>query len=233
MSSEDLSEMLMDIHPRSQQHRRTPKQVSSPEDELRTPRQSAQDKTPDAHLTNSRGRPKSRANTASRMIPLPQQDGQRQRMQADQGHGQVSHTRAERSFREDNNDSPDFMHPNNVVSKRTYGHRSGHDTDSGQKRKSPGSVDDSGSFKKLRTSAQAFAQRPSSISKNYAPYTPPPTNAPAQNSSNPSPASVTGRRSSYRQSSGAGSRGDVPRLSSTRNTRSKGVRTISHYYAYG
>lgn len=223
MPSEDLSEMLMDMHPTSRQQRRTPKHVSSPSGELRTPGQSAHDTTPYARLTNSRDRPKSRANTASRMMPLPHQDGQHQRTHADQGPDCVSHEHVEGSFREDNNDSTDFMHPNNAISKRTYGHRSVHEVETGQKRKTSGSVNDSGSFKKLRTSAQAFAHRPSSISKSYAPYTPPSTNTSAQNTSNLSPASLTGRRTSYRQSSTAGSRGVTPRLSSTRNTRSKGL----------
>jgi hypothetical protein len=223
--SEDLSEMLMDIHPRSQQHRHTPKHASSSSREFGTPGQSAHDKTPDAHLTNSRCRPKSRANTASRMMPLPQPDGQHRRTHAEHGPGHVSHTRAERSLTADDNDFPDFMHSNNTVAKRTSDHHSGHDADSGQKRKAPGNADDSGSFKKLRTSARAFAQRPGSISKSYAPYMPPPTKTSAQNNSDPDPgpASVTNRRSSYRQSSTAGSRSIAPRVSSTRNTRSKGL----------
>jgi hypothetical protein len=92
--SEDLSEMLMDVHPTSRQHRHTPKHVSSSSGELRTPEHSAHDKTPEARLTSSRGRPKSRANTASRMMPLPHPDGQRQRTHADQDPGYKSHTRA-------------------------------------------------------------------------------------------------------------------------------------------
>lgn len=225
MPSEDLSEMLLDIHPTSRQQRHTPKHVSSPTSELRTPGQSAHDMASDAHSTNSQGRPKSRANTASRMMPLPAQGMQCQRAHADEGPRHLSHARAERSFRADNNDSPDFMHPNNATSKRTYAQHSAHDTDSGHKRKVTGSIDENGSSKKLRTSAQAFAQRPSSISKGYAPYTPALT---AQNNSTPSPVSVTGHRSSYRQSSTAGSQGATPRLSSTQNTRSKSMRAFSH-----
>ncbi|KAF3042618.1 hypothetical protein E8E12_000579 [Didymella heteroderae] len=218
MSSEDLFEMLMDIHPTSQQRRQTPKHVSSPNGELRTPEQSDHDRTPDAHFTNSQGRPKSRANTASRMMPLPNHDGQLQRTHADQSSGRVSQVRAERSFTEDDNDSPGFMHPNSAIAKRTYGHRSGHDAGTGQKRKTTDISDDSGSFRKLRTLAQVST---SSISKSYVSYKPTSTNTPAEKNGNLSPSSVIGRRSRYQQSSAPGSQGATPRLSSTRNTRSK------------
>jgi hypothetical protein len=228
MLSEDLSEMLMDTHPASRQHSHTPTRTSSPNGELRTPGQSVHDMASDTHSTDSLGRPKSRANTASRMMPLPQ-DVQRQRARADESTRQLSHTRAERN---DNDDTPDSMHSNDAAAKRIKGRRSGHDAGSGHKRKAAGSRDDNGSFKRLRTSAQALAQRSSSISKSYAPYTPSPTIFPAQDNSNPSPASVISCRSSYRKSSAAGSQGGAPRLSSTRNTRSKSMLPFSPTQVY-
>lgn len=221
--SEDLSEMLMDIRPDSRQHPCNPKHAFSTSNELQTPVQLHHDSTPEAHSTSSRGRPKSRANTATRIVPLTHQDGPRQHTNADQGDDQMSHTRAEQSLSQRNSTSLDSMHSNTVVSDRTDHHRSGHKTESDQKRKAPGNDNDSGSSKRLCTSAQALAQHPSSISKSYAPYLPPSTHTAAQNTSNPTPASVTGRRSNYRQSSVAGSRSATPRLSSTRNTRSKGI----------
>ncbi|KAJ4371672.1 hypothetical protein N0V86_008225 [Didymella sp. IMI 355093] len=228
MLSEDLSEMLMDIQSASRQQSHTPTRTSSPNEELRTPGQSVHDMASDTRSTNSRGRPKSRANTASRMMPLPQ-DEQRQRTHADENTRRLSQMRAER---DDNHDTPDSMHSNGAAAKRINRRRSEHDAGSGHKRKAAGSRDDNGSSKKLHTSAQAIFQRSSSLFKSYAPYTPSPTIFPAQNNSNPSPASATSCRSSYRKSSAASSQGGTPRLSSTRNTRSKSMLPFSPTQVY-
>ncbi|KAF2624602.1 hypothetical protein BU25DRAFT_461123 [Macroventuria anomochaeta] len=231
MPSEDLSEMLLDIRPTPGRDRVTLRHSSSPKDTIQTPGRPVHESTSDTSSTHSQGRPKSRANTASRMMPLPAQDMQRQSIQAHGSSQHLVHAQADRSLRADN-DSPDFMHANNAASKRTYAQRASvqdvtrtSDTPPPpppppQKRKSASGVED-GPFKKLRTPAQSFAQRPASISKSYAPYTPARTGAVTYADVNPSPSSATGRRSSNRQSSMAGSQTGTPRLSSTRNTRSK------------
>ncbi|KAF1359245.1 hypothetical protein EJ07DRAFT_178857 [Lizonia empirigonia] len=126
------------------------------------------------------------------------------------------------------NASPDALDPNNATSKPTCEQRASvrdgilaGDADSGQKRKAVCGPDQHGPSKKLRTSAQSSAQRPSSTSRDHAQYTPAPTVAISHPGVNTSPSRATGRRSSNRLSSIAGSQGSTPRLSSTRNTRSK------------
>ena len=226
--SEDLSEMLLDIQPTSKRRRTDLRLLSSPKDMMQTPGQSAHGTISDVLSTRSQGRPKSQANTASRMMPLPACEVQRQRVEAHEGPQHLKYARSERSSRADNNDSLDFMHANNATPKRTHAQRTSvHDVtrangiDSGHKRKSVSSIDEDAPSKKLYASAQSYAQRPSSISKSYASYASAPTGKAAGGDINSSPSSTIGRRSSNRQSSTAGSQAGVSRLSSTRNTRSK------------
>ena len=234
MPSEDLSEMLLDAHSSPGRRRSASRQLSAPNDRMQTPGRSAEDLTSDAPSTHSQGRPKSRANTASRMMPLAAPDAQRQRTVDHDGTQHSVYAHSDRSFRAEYNDSSDSMHTNNAAHKRTYAHLVTmpgdariDSTDPGHKRVTPGSLAEQDSpLKKLRTSAQSYAQRPSSISKSFAPYTPAPTAPTSRPDANPSPSSTTGRRSSNRQSSMSASQAGTPRLSSTRNTRSKSRRYL-------
>jgi hypothetical protein len=141
------------------------------------------------------------------------------------------YTCSDRSFGAERHASPEFMHGKDAAPKRPYGHRTSvpgdaraDGIDPGRKRSTPSSLaEQDGPFKKLRKSAQSYAQLPSSISKSYSSYTPAPTAATSRPDVDPSPSSATGRRSSNRQLSLAGSQAGTPRLSSTRNTRSKSM----------
>jgi chromosome segregation ATPase len=231
MPSEDLSEMLLDVRSNPERERNSSKRLSSPKDMMHTPGRSAHDLTSDTPSTQSHCRPRSRANTASRMMPLPASDVQRQRVQADDGNQHLVYTCSDRIFGAERHASPEFMHGNDAAPKRTCGHRTSvpgdaraDGIDPGRKRSTPSSLaEQDGPFKKLRKSAQSYAQLPSSISKSYSSYTPAPTAATSRPDVDPSPSSATGRRSSNRQLSLAGSQAGTPRLSSTRNTRSKSM----------
>lgn len=196
MPSEDLSEMLLDLQSGSERAEANSRKLPSSRAAVRTPVQSARDTASDGTSSNSLDRLKSRANTASRMVPLPHQDMQQQHVQAD---GRVRHVRSGRNINADHIDTADSSH-------------------SSHKRKSVGSIHGYSSFKKPRTSIQSNLQRPLSTSKSYKSYTP---DVDAQTNAHVNPSCATSRRLSNRQASISGSQSGSPRLSSTRNTRSK------------
>ncbi|XPS73231.1 hypothetical protein M3J09_005381 [Ascochyta lentis] len=228
ISSEDLSEMLLDIQSDSGRHRVSSGNMESRKNTARTPERPEQEPTSDAPSSTSQGRPKSRANTASRMVPLPVHDVQRQRVQARDAGQDLAYACLEQNSRADSGHSSNLMHVNNAALQRNhtqlaslYANTQSGNTDVGQKRKLAGDTEQVAPSKRLRVSAQTSTQRPLSISKSYAPYTPAPTSTRSQLDVNPSPPSATGRRSSNRPLSIAGSQTSTPRLSSTRNTRSR------------
>lgn len=165
------------------------------------------------------------------MMPLPASDIQRQCIQAHDGNQHLMYARSDRSFKAEHNRSPEFMQEKDAAPKCTYAHRTSASGDAradgidpGRKRSAPSSLaEQGGPFKKLRTSAQSYTQRPTCIPKSHAPYTPASTAAMSRPDVDPSPSNATGRRSSNRQLSFAGSQAGTPRLSSTRNTRSKSM----------
>lgn len=226
--SEDLYEMLLDLN-ETHDRQHSLKNASSPVLEHCTSGHFADGVHSDAQSTTSQGRPRSRANTASRMMPLHSQDVQRP--QTNTNPHNKSYTGTKRSLRGDDNDFTDFTHRNNANSKRTFGRHSDYDINGDNIHKGTAAVEENSSHKKLRTSAQASIRRPSSISTSYAPYTPTPTptSISAQSNNNTSPARVHGRRSSHRRSSKAGVHtGGASRLPSTRNTRSKSTMLLPH-----
>lgn len=230
MASEDLSEMLLDARSEPGQARTDSRHLSSPKDTVQRNGQPGQEVTSDASSPNLQGRPKSRANTASRMMPLPIYNTQHDSIQAAGGSNHLLHTHHDQGPRSDNNNAPGSPHLKNTPPKPTHTRRSFvyentgmRDADPVQKRKSVDEAVYGGPFKKLRTSAQSSVREPSSTGKTYPSSTPMPTSMASRADANPSPSSATGRRSSNRQSSIARSQAGTPLLSSTRNTRSKGT----------
>lgn len=231
LSSEDLSEMLLDVEAtrgggRDSQH------CPSPKNRMQMPGRLGDDPASDAPSSSSQGRPKSRANTASRMMPLPAHDFRQQSKQVHDGTQGSIDAHPNCTLRADKNTSPDALDPNKAASKPTCEQRASvrdgtltGDADSGQKRKAVCGPDQYGLSKKLRTPAQSSTQRPSSTLGNHAQCAPAPSVAISYPGINPSPSRATGRRSSNRLSSIAGSQGSTLWLSSTRNTRSKSMST--------
>lgn len=199
MPSEDLSEMLLDLQSGSEQRGPDSRKLPSPNTTPQTPVRPARDTAPDGASTNSCDRPKSRANTALRMMPIPATDMQRQYVSADEAVQHSTNTRIGRGLSTDVDDT------------------STHKSHSSHKRKPASSIDKDVSSKKLRVHAQPHSQRPLSTSKCHTPDAP---GAKAHPDVHTSPSRATGRRGN-RQTVMAGSQGDLPRLSSTRNTRSK------------
>ncbi|KAJ4322329.1 hypothetical protein N0V94_002438 [Neodidymelliopsis sp. IMI 364377] len=205
MPSDDLSEMLLDVGPSHGQEHETSRHVPSPDEILEDLGQSGACPASDAQSTSSQGRPISRANTASRMMPLSTHSKPRQYRQADN----VVHD----PMRGQSYASRNSMHENAALGRY----------ETGAKRKAHDDSFEQGSrSKKVCASTRYSNQGPSLTSKSYTPYSPTPDGALSNEDAQPSPHSTTGRRSSKRTSSTNGPQAGTPRLSSTRNTRSKG-----------
>ncbi|KZM26128.1 hypothetical protein ST47_g2723 [Ascochyta rabiei] len=215
MPSEDLSEMLLDLRSDPGRRRDSSGYLPSPKNTICTPERSGQEITSDPPSSTSQDRPKSRANTASRMAPLPVHDAPRQRVHADDLAQNLAYVHPHRSL---NNVGPKRDHAQLVS---VYAGTQPSGADAGQKRKSASDIEQGAPSKRTRVFAQPIGHRPSPISKSDAPFTPAPTSTTSHPDVNPSPSNATGRHSSNRSSSNAGSQSSAPRLSSTRNTRSK------------
>ena len=231
MPSEDLSEMLLDARSNPGRGNVSSRHLSSPRNAMNTIGRPGQDSNQDVHSTNSQNRPKSQANTASRMIPLSTTDIQRQHKQ---NHDVAQHhmlVRSDRTFKADDSDSTDFMHTISATSKKKYGHspsaidksQSGYKGASQNSKSHSSHTEQDSPFKKLRNSAQCYIQRPQPISKSNSSYTLAQSGASIHSDMHPSPSSATSRRSRNRQSTIAPPQAGTPLLSSTRNTRSKSM----------
>ncbi|KAH6629157.1 hypothetical protein C7974DRAFT_182211 [Boeremia exigua] len=221
--SEDLSEMLLDTRPTSERGRAKATCPAPSKLMVRTPDRSVQQDNWETSSTSSQGRPKSRANTASRMMPLPARGAQRQRIQNNENSQRVmmvlSERNPERNFDQDNNDSRDLMHVQNEMSKRTYADHlsvlnATLESDVGE---FASSANEEVSSKKRRLTAQ----HPQSTPINYGPFTPAPTGKTDRSAVYPASASAAGRRSSNATSATSGAQSGDRRLSTARNTRSK------------
>jgi hypothetical protein len=227
LPSEELAEldMLFDIRQPSGQERTRSRNSLSHTKPDKTPRRAHPGSTPEDRAPLSQARPKSRANTASRIMPLPGSEVSARRSHTDVGSSRLSRTYSERVSGGD--DKPTISVPtNDVTPKHSYEQHSStraRTTIASQKRKSTTSVEESAPFNKLRKSAQSYAQRPPSKSKSFAPYTPTPTptQPAARNDATFSPSSSAARSTSNQCPSLASSQRGSGRLSSTRNTRSK------------
>lgn len=227
LPSEELAEldMLFDIRQPSGQERTRSRNSLSHTKPDKTPRRAYPGSTPEDRAPLSQARPKSRANTASRIMPLPGSEVSARRSHTDVGPSRLSRTYSERVSGGD--DEPTISVPtNDVTPKHSYEQHSStraRTTIASQKRKSTTSVEESAPFNKLRKSAQSYAQRPPSKSKSFAPYTPTPTptQPAARNDATFSPSSSAARSTSNQCPSLASSQRGSGRLSSTRNTRSK------------
>jgi myosin heavy subunit len=230
MPSDDLSEMLLDVGPSHGQEHETSRQVTSPDEALEDFGQPGNCPASDAHSTSSQGRPISRANTASRMMPLLAHSKPRQYRQADNIIHDPMREHSDRNSRDSSEELSNPVHTGHSVSRRPYASRSPmHDDvalksyETGVKRKAhDGNVEQGGRSKKLCASTRSSNQGLSLTSKSYTPYSPTPDGALSNEDTQPSPHSTTGRRSSKRTSSSSGPQAGTLRLSSTRNTRSKG-----------
>jgi hypothetical protein len=227
LPSEELAEldMLFDIRQPSGQERTCSRNSLSHTKPDKTPRRAHPGSTPEDRAPLSQARPKSRANTASRIMPLPGSEVSARRSHTDVGPSRLSRTYSERVSGGD--DEPTISVPtNDVTPKHSYEQHSStraRTTIASQKRKSTTSVEESAPFNKLRKSAQSYAQRPPSKSKSFAPYTPTPTptQPAARNDATFSPSNSAARSTSNQYPSLATSQRGSGRLSSTRNTRSK------------
>lgn len=226
LPSEELAEMdmLFDIRRSSGQEHTRPRNSSSHTKPDKTPQRAHPGSTSEDRASQSQARPKSRANTASRIMPLPSSEVSARHSQPDVGSSRLTRTYSERV--PGGKDEPTISVPtNDVMPKHSYGqHSSAHasTTTASQKRKSTTSVEEIAPFNKLRKAAQSYAQRPPSKSKSFASYTLTPTQPAARrNDAISSPSSVAARPTSNQYPSLASSQRGSGRLSSTRNTRSK------------
>lgn len=226
LPSEELAEMdmLFDIRRSSgQEHTRSRNSLSHTKPD-KTPRRAHPGSTSEDRASQSQARPKSRANTASRIMPLPSSEVSARHGQPDVGSSRLTHTYSERI--PGGEDEPTIsVSTNDVMPKHSHGQHSStraSTTTASQKRKSTTSVEEIAPFNKLRKAAQSYAQRPPSKSKSFASYTPTPTQPAARrNDAISSPSSVAARPTSNQYPSLASSQKGSGRLSSTRNTRSK------------
>jgi hypothetical protein len=224
LPSEELAEMdmLFDRQPYGQERTRSRNSLSHTQPD-RTPRRAHPGSTPEDRAPLSQARPKSRANTASRIMPLRGSEVSARRSHTDVGPSRLARTYSGRVSGGD--DEPTISVPtNDVTPKHSYEQHSStraSTTIASQKRKSTTSVEESTPFNKLRKSTQSYAQRPPSKSKSFAPYTPTPTQPAARNDTTFSPSSAAARSTSNQYPSLASSQRGSGRLSSTRNTRSK------------
>lgn len=231
IASEDLSEMLLDSKASLGRKNASSRHSLPSEEILETPAR-PQVRTLDASSAISLGRPQSQANTASRMAPLPAQDMRRRHLQINDESQNPMLAYSDRGSRA-NDGTLDCMPVNNATPKRRYAQCTSVHNDRASNNnldQEPSSFDNQeneGPFKKARSSGQPLTQRPISMSGSYAPYTPAAITPASHADIDPSPSNVSGRRTSNRQSSIAGSYAVNHRLSSTRNTRSKSLCVFS------
>ena len=226
LPSEELAEvdMLFDIRRSSgQEHTRSRNSLSYTKPN-KTPRRAHPGSTSEDLASQSQARPKSRANTASRIMSLPSSEVSARHSQPDVGSSRLTHTYSERI--PGGEDEPTIsVSTNDVMPKHSHGQHSStraSTTTASQKRKSTTSVEEIAPFNKLRKAAQSYAQRPPSKSKSFASYTPKPTQPAARrNDAISSPSSVAARPTSNQCPSLASSQRGSGLLSSTLNTRSK------------
>jgi hypothetical protein len=227
LPSDELAEMdrdmLFDTRHTSGQESTHSRDLLSQTEPDKTPRRANHSSTSEDPASQSQARPKSRANTASRIMPLPNPEVPARRSQPDVGPSCLTRTYLERVSGGDDEHTTSVP-TNDVTPKHPYGHHSStraSTTTASQKRRSTTSIEESAPFNKLRKSAQSYAQRPPSKSKSFTPYTPTPAQPAAHNDATFSPSSSAARSIGSQYPSLASSQRGLGRLSSTRNTRSK------------
>ncbi|KAJ8116044.1 hypothetical protein OPT61_g2452 [Boeremia exigua] len=221
--SESLSEMLLDNQTITEQALAESRQLSSSRVLLQTPSRTARHSSGNDRSIDSQGRPRSRANTASRLMPLAPHASQRRRITADVDSQRVVQRAFQDSAEDDDEIPPRSELAEGTVASRKHARKlSSQDavqsSDSGE---FGDSVREKVSLKKQRTSTQSSIQQAQSMSATCAPYTPAPTGRTTRGIVHHDPSSTSGRRSSNRRAETGDSQSGTPRLSSTRNTRSK------------
>ena len=221
LPSDELAEMDMLFNkrqPSGQERTRSRNSMSHTKPD-KTPQRAHPGSDPEDLAPLSQARPKSRANTASRIKPLPSPEVSARRSEPGVGSSRLNLERVSGG-----DDEPTASAPANVVTpKHSHGQHGStrvSTTIASQKRKSTTSAEDRAPLNKLRKSAQSYVQRPPSKSKSFAPYTSTPTQPAAQNDASSSSSSVARSTSSQYPSLASSQRGSG-RLSTARNTRSK------------
>jgi hypothetical protein len=242
ISSEELRQMQKEAQPVSTSMLRGLEYSSSKHDSSQvgakeTPMRSDNVSVAGSRSSQSNERPRSQANTASRMMPPPNNESHhfRSRNQAQDG-GTVSSRHAlfnksGQKFSSNGTSTPDFMHPPSSVRKQTY---SGHDPrnfirtgsrqrtprvmEQGHTEKRKSSTDQSEretAVKKQRTSSQAYPVVSSSASRNYSPFNSRSSVVGSRSTTQADPAYVQGATStSSRSKTQASSSSIQPRTSS-------------------
>ncbi|KAF2995381.1 hypothetical protein E8E13_003993 [Curvularia kusanoi] len=192
ISSEELSDMGQSLQRMSNSKRTHSKKSVSSNYATRTPETAESSTDSDAQTTLSQSRPKSQANTASRIMRPPVPEVSRRRNQPDPEFQHLVSTHS-RHVSNVGNASAGTASTRDVVQEQMDRH---HDplhadkTASSQKRKSAVGAEESGSFKKFRNSAQPDGQRSSSASNSSASSVPSRTESTGRNTD------VTGVQSS-------------------------------------
>lgn len=219
-SSDDLSSMLFDP-PKSSKHGG---HTSSTTHAVAIPDQLTHHLTSDTPSPQSQVRPRSRANTASRMMRLSHHDASVQRFKV----SKVSEDSMNSSSRlgdELADKIPALAQTIGASSKNSSTTGTSHQDDASttRKRRSTSNTNEVNSPKKVQRSTQSHVRRQSPKTKSFAPCTPAPATTRSANriNDNTTSPSVANRRTSNRQSSLSSSQGSANRLSSARNTRSK------------
>jgi hypothetical protein len=253
MGSEDLRQMQKDVQPESRSGLRDhdysfTKHGSSQMNAKETALRSDNVSVAGSRSSHSQERPKSQANTASRMMPPPDNVSHhvRSRIQVQGGsakassrHGLFDNT--DQKFSSSGTSTPDFMHPPSSVSKHTY---SQHDprnvARNGSRQSTPRTMEQSHSekrksstsqterdtaAKKQRTSSQSYPVVPSSASRNYSPYASKPSVVGSRSKTQAGPAYAQGVSSTNSRSK------TQPRSSSIQPRTSSQVPSSSDVYS--
>ncbi|KAF1938941.1 hypothetical protein EJ02DRAFT_353412 [Clathrospora elynae] len=194
ISSDEMDQIQRDAQPMSTLMLRGYDRSSSKHnDAMETPMRSDNVSVSDSHSSHSHDRPRSQANTASRLMPPPGNVSHHSQPR-DQSQGAGAKVASRRPMYEkigqklnsNGKSSPDFMHPPSSASKHTYGQ---HDTRNSarneprpstpqameqshtQKRKSSNSrTERETTVKKQRTSSQSYPTISPSGSRSQSPY---------------------------------------------------------------